>query len=422
MFVDVAKILLKAGNGGNGCVAFHREKFVAAGGPDGGDGGRGGSIVFKVDDSLATLADFRYKRKYVAPNGNNGFAKKSSGRSGEDLTISVPRGTLVKDAVTGALLADMSSGEPFVAAKGGRGGWGNSHFATATRQVPNFAKAGKLGEELSVILELKLLADVGLLGFPNVGKSTLLTVVSEATPKIANYHFTTLSPALGVVRIGEGNSFVMADIPGLIEGASEGAGLGHEFLRHVDRCRLLIHVVDISGSEARDPIEDFKTINNELKQYSEQLSTRPQIVAGNKCDIATEEDIQKFKSFIEGEGYQFFPISAAAHIGIEDLMKAVQQKLSELPPVKVYEPDVIVKPIETTSDHEVQIEVIDGKYYVTGMWLDDLMRSINFEDYESSMYFEHVLKDNGVYEKLEAAGINDGDTVNIYDMEFDYVR
>lgn len=423
MFVDVAKIMLRAGNGGNGCVAFHREKFVAAGGPDGGDGGKGGDIIFKVDDSLSTLADFRYKRKYVAQSGENGKIKKSFGKKGEDLVILVPRGTLIKDAATGAIIADMSSGEPFTAAKGGRGGWGNTHFATATRQVPNFARAGREGHFLEVTLELKLLADVGLLGFPNVGKSTLLTVVSEATPKIANYHFTTLSPALGVVRMGEGDSFVMADIPGLIEGASEGAGLGHEFLRHVDRCRLLIHIVDISGSEARDPSEDFETINKELESYSEQLSKRPQIVAGNKCDIASPENIEKFKNFVEAKGYQFFPISAASHTGIDELMKSVRQKLAELPPVKVYEPEEIIRPEpEVKNDHDVNIEVNDGVYYVTGDWLKNVMASVNFDDYESSMYFERTLKNCGVYSKLEEAGINDGDTVNIYDMEFDYVR
>lgn len=423
MFVDIAKIYLKAGNGGNGCVSFHREKYVAAGGPDGGDGGHGGNIVFKVDDNLATLADFRYKRKYVAQNGENGRSKNCTGRNGKDTIVTVPRGTLIKDAATGAILADMSTGEPFIAARGGRGGWGNSHYATPTRQVPNFARSGQPGEELEVILELKLLADVGLLGFPNVGKSTLLSVVSEATPKIANYHFTTLSPALGVVRLGEGESFVMADIPGLIEGASEGAGLGHEFLRHVDRCRLLIHVVDVSGIEGRDPIEDFNIINKELASYSEHLAARPQIVAGNKTDIAAPEQVERFRSFIESKGLEFYPISAASHTGIDALMDAVRKKLSTLPPVKIYEPEVSPEALsEKHSSRDVNIEVKNGVYYVTGEWLKQVIASVNFEDSESLSYFERMLKNNGVYEKLEQAGIHDGDTVNIYDMEFDYVR
>ncbi|MFO7160112.1 MAG: GTPase ObgE [[Clostridium] cellulosi] len=423
MFVDIAKIYLKAGNGGNGCVSFHREKYVAAGGPDGGDGGNGGDIVFEVNDNLSTLADFRYKRKYVAPNGENGKPNRSYGKSGKNLVIKVPRGTIIRDAETGAILADMSSGEPFVAAKGGRGGWGNMHFATPTRQVPNFAKAGKPGDELEVILELKLLADVGLVGFPNVGKSTLLSVVSEATPKIGNYHFTTLSPALGVVRLSEGESFVMADIPGLIEGASEGAGLGHEFLRHIDRCRLLIHVVDVSGSEARDPIEDYETICKELAAYDPQLVKRPQIVAGNKVDIATEEQIERFRRYIEGKGLKFFPISAASHKGVDDLINEVRKMLSKLPPIKTYEPEVTPESLEKHTDgHEINIEVRNGVYYVTGEWLKEVINSVNFQDYDSLHYFEKVLKNSGVYTKLEEAGIQEGDTVNIYDMEFDYVK
>jgi len=335
----------------------------------------------------------------------------------------VPRGTIIRDAETGAILADMSSGEPFVAAKGGRGGWGNMHFATPTRQVPNFAKAGKPGDELEVILELKLLADVGLVGFPNVGKSTLLSVVSEATPKIGNYHFTTLSPALGVVRLSEGESFVMADIPGLIEGASEGAGLGHEFLRHIDRCRLLIHVVDVSGSEARDPIEDYETICKELAAYDPQLVKRPQIVAGNKADIATEEQIERFRRYIEGKGLKFFPISAASHKGVDDLINEVRKMLSKLPPIKTYEPEVTPESLEKHTDgHEINIEVRNGVYYVTGEWLKEVINSVNFQDYDSLHYFEKVLKNSGVYTKLEEAGIQEGDTVNIYDMEFDYVK
>ena len=303
MFVDTAKIHLKAGNGGDGAVSFHREKYVAAGGPDGGDGGRGGNIVFKADSNLSTLADFRYKRKYTAQPGQNGGASRCTGKSAEDLVICVPQGTLVKDAETGRIIADISDAEPVVVAKGGNGGWGNRHFATATRQVPRFAKSGKPGEELDVVLELKLLADVGLIGFPNVGKSTLVSVVSEAKPKIANYHFTTLTPVLGVVRMGEGSSFVIADIPGLIEGAGEGVGLGHEFLRHVERCRMLLHVLDVSGSEGRDPIEDFEKINHELFVFSKELSERPQIVVGNKCDLAGEDEIARISEYFESRGY-----------------------------------------------------------------------------------------------------------------------
>ena len=300
MFVDIAKIKIKAGNGGNGAVAFHREKYIASGGPDGGDGGKGGDIVFQVDDHLATLADFRYKRKYSAENGQNGGGSKCTGKKGKDLIIKVPRGTIIKEAESGAVLADMSSDEPFIAAKGGKGGWGNQHFATPTRQAPRFSRDGYPGEEWEVQLELKLLADVGLLGYPNVGKSSLISVVSEAKPIIADYHFTTLTPVLGVVRMGPESSFVMADIPGLIEGAGEGVGLGHRFLRHVERCRMLVHVVDVAGSEGRDPIEDFKTINKELAVFNPELTKCPQIVAGNKIDLATDEQLARFREFIEG--------------------------------------------------------------------------------------------------------------------------
>lgn len=323
MFIDSAKIKIKAGDGGNGAVSFRREKYVAAGGPDGGDGGRGGDIIFQVDDNLSTLADFRYKRKYAAGRGGDGRGKRCSGKKGEDLVISVPRGTLLRDAETGRLVADLSGDEPQVIAHGGRGGWGNSHFATPTRQVPNFAKPGTKGEELELSMELKLLADVGLVGFPNVGKSTLVSVVSEAKPQIANYHFTTLTPVLGVVRLGEGRSFVMADIPGLIEGASGGAGLGHQFLRHVERCRLLVHIVDVSGSEGRDPREDFRIINEELAKFDADLAARPMLVAGNKCDLTDEETVESFRRFVEEQGYEFFPLMAAISYGVEPLLNRI---------------------------------------------------------------------------------------------------
>ena len=337
-FIDKARITVRAGNGGNGAVAFHREKYVAAGGPDGGDGGDGGSIIVQVDDNMSTLMDFRYKRKYVAAPGVDGQGGRKSGKDGQSLTIRVPRGTLIRDAETGEIIKDMSDSEPFVLCKGGRGGWGNQHFATPTRQVPRFAKAGLPGESHDVVLELKLLADVGLVGFPNVGKSTLLSVVSKAHPKIANYHFTTLYPNLGVVYVDEGVSFVMADIPGIIEGASEGAGLGHDFLRHIDRCRLLVHLVDVSGSEGRDPIADFDAINAELKQYSPQLAQRPQIVVANKTDLLADPDqLETFRSHVQEAGYEFMAMSAATHQGTRELVQAIARRLAELPPVTVYE-------------------------------------------------------------------------------------
>ncbi len=423
MFVDIAKIHLKAGNGGNGAVSFHREKYVAAGGPDGGDGGKGGSIVFKADDNLSTLADFRYKRKYCAQSGANGAASRCSGKKAPDLVISVPRGTVVKDAETGRIIADVSGDDPVVIAKGGNGGWGNTHFATPTRQVPRFAKNGTPGEELDVTLELKLLADVGLIGFPNVGKSTLISVVSEAKPKIANYHFTTLTPVLGVVRAAQGASFVMADIPGLIEGAGEGVGLGHEFLRHVERCRLLLHVIDASGSEGRDPIEDFNTINKELESFSEELKERPQIVVANKCDLCGEEKINELRSYFEDKGYKFFPVMAAIAEGTDELIKSVAESLSKLPPIKTYEAqpkpetDYTLKQKRTFS-----IRACDGVYFVEDAdWLLDIMNTVDPDDYESLQYFERVLRSSGIIDALKKAGVKEGDTVSVYDVEFDYV-
>ena len=423
MFVDYAKIKLKAGNGGNGAVAFHREKYVAAGGPDGGDGGRGGDILFQADDNLSTLADFRYKRKYNAQNGEDGRGRKCTGKNGENLVIRVPRGTLVREAETGRLLADVSTDEPQLVAKGGRGGWGNSHFATPTRQVPRFAKPGIPGEELEVQLELKLLADVGLVGFPNVGKSTLISVVSEAKPTIANYHFTTLTPVLGVVHMGEGDSFVMADIPGLIEGAGEGVGLGHQFLRHVDRCRLLVHIVDVSGSEGRDPIEDFNIINCELEKFDPELATRPMLVVGNKCDLATDEQIAEFRDYIQERGYEFFPIMAAIRYDVDPLLNRIREMLSKLPPIRRYEPEAAPqKPVEDFSRREVKITNQDGVYMVEGEWLLQVLNSINFNDYESMQYFQRVLIQCGVIDALREAGIEEGDTVSIYNVEFDFVE
>ena len=422
-FIDKARITVKAGNGGNGAVSFHREKYIAAGGPDGGDGGNGGSIILQVDDHMSTLMDFRYKRKYTATPGQDGMGGRKTGKDGESLVIKVPRGTLVRDAETGEIIKDMSDYEPFVLCKGGRGGWGNQHFATPTRQVPRFAKAGLPGESHDVILELKLLADVGLVGFPNVGKSTLLSVVSKAHPKIANYHFTTLYPNLGVVWVDDGVSFVMADIPGIIEGASEGAGLGHDFLRHIDRCRLLVHLVDVSGSEGRDPIEDFEAINLELKQYSEELSTRPQIVVANKTDLlADPEQLEAFRAHVEAQGYQFMAMSAATHQGTRELVGRIGAMLSTLPPVTIYEPEYVPRPPQIDTSAPLEIHREDDTWLVEGPWLERLMANINFSDYESRMYFDKMLRQSGLFDRLEDMGIQDGHIVSMYNLEFEYQR
>ena len=422
MFVDKAKIRIIAGNGGNGAVVFHREKYINAGGPDGGDGGRGGNVVFQVDDNLSTLADFRYKRKYKAQSGENGRGSHCNGKRGEDLIIKVPRGTVIKEVETGYVMADMSIEETFIAAKGGRGGWGNSHFKTATRQVPRFAKDGAPGEDWEVYLELKLLADVGLIGFPNVGKSTLISVVSEAKPIVANYHFTTLTPVPGVVRMGPESSFVMADIPGIIEGASDGVGLGHEFLRHIERCRLLVHVVDIAGSEGRNPIEDFEAINDELRKYNEELLSYPQIVAGNKIDLATDEQRAEFKEYIESKGLQYFEIIAPIAEGTQDLVNAVAKEVQKLPPVKIYEKQEITpKDILKTAKQDFKIIVEDDVYIVEAEWLGKILMKTDLNDYSSLQYFQNVLHTSGIIKALIDHGITEGDTVSIYDLEFDYV-
>lgn len=423
MFVDIAKVKIKGGNGGDGAVAFHREKYVASGGPDGGDGGKGGDVVFVVDDNLATLADFRYKRKYSAQNGENGRGNRQYGKKGADLEIRVPRGTVIREATTGAVMADMSKTERFIAAKGGKGGWGNIHFATPTRQVPRFAKPGVPGEEWEVNLELKLLADVGLVGFPSVGKSSLISVVSQAKPKIADYHFTTLVPNLGVVYMGEGNSFVMADIPGLIEGAGDGVGLGHEFLKHVDRCRLLIHIVDVSGSEGRNPIEDFEIINKELAKFDEELAKRPMIVAGNKIDMAEPEQIEEFKKYVNDKGYYFYPICAPILEGTKELMNAVWQKLSELPPIKEYEAEEIPAEAFVKDDNAFKItKVDDGYFLVEADWFPKVLKGVNIEDYESLQYMQRVLEKTGVFDALREQGCEEGDIVSLYDIEFEFVE
>ncbi|MBQ9808151.1 MAG: GTPase ObgE [Ruminococcus sp.] len=424
MFVDRAKIVIKAGDGGDGAVSFHREKYVAAGGPDGGDGGRGGDVVFQVDDNFSTLIDFRYKRKYVAERGQNGAARNCTGRSAPPLVIKVPRGTVIRDAASGRIMADMSTDEPKVLAKGGRGGKGNVHFATSTRQIPKFAKPGFPGESFEVTLELKLLADVGPVGYPNVGKSTLISVVSAAKPKIANYHFTTLTPVLGVVRVDEERSFVMADIPGLIEGAGDGVGLGHEFLRHVERCRLIVHVVDVSGIEGRDPKEDFEVINAELAKFNEDLAKRPQIVAANKADMATEEQIEAFRSYIEEKGIPFFCISAATTQGTGELIGKVAEVLETLPPIREFEPEPIPQAeLDDLAGAGKRFEITeeDSIYYVEAPWIEPIMRTVDPEDYSSLQYFQRVLINSGIIAKLEEMGVKEGDTVNLEGFEFDFV-
>ena len=422
MFIDTAKIFIKAGKGGDGAVAFHREKYVAAGGPDGGDGGRGGDVVFVGDPNLSTLMDFRYKRKYVAQPGENGRGSNCSGKNAPDLVVRVPLGTVVRDAESGLVIADIASAEPVVIAKGGRGGWGNRHFATPTRQIPKFAKPGLPGEELEVRLELKLIADVGLIGFPNVGKSTLISAISAAKPKIANYHFTTLTPVLGVVRVGPEASFVAADIPGLIEGAAEGVGLGHDFLRHVERCRLLLHVVDVSGSEGRDPKEDFEKINAELARFSSELSQRPQIVLGNKCDIAEEGQIEDFRSYVEGKGYPFFAISAATHKGVDALPGLVYERLKDLPPVAVFEPEYVRQDPAAKDARAFTVTKADEHVFdVDAPWLERILEGSDVEDYESLQYFQRQLADAGVLEELIRQGVEEDDTIRIGEFEFDYV-
>ncbi len=425
MFIDKAKIFIKAGNGGDGAISFHREKYVAAGGPDGGDGGRGGNVIFRVDLGLTTLMDFRYKRKYVAENGGQGRGGKMSGKRGNDIIISVPQGTVIRDVATNKIIADLYDSEKdVILAKGGNGGWGNAHFATATRQTPNFAKNGQKGAEREVYLELKLLADVGLVGFPNVGKSTILSRTTKADPKIANYHFTTLEPNLGVVSLAEHMSFVLADIPGIIEGASEGVGLGHEFLRHIERTRLLIHVVDASGIEGRNPIEDFDIISAELSKYNLELESRPQIIAANKTDIITDEAVYKeFCEEMEKRGYTVFPISAATSQGVEDLMKYTYTELQKLPPVREFDIELDINEEEfiDKSDKGFEITKDNGIYVISGSWIEAVGGSVNFSDSESLQFFQQALKNRGVIDELAELGINEGDTVRIGDLEFDFV-
>jgi len=424
MFIDSARIYVEAGHGGNGAVSFRREKYIAAGGPDGGDGGKGGDVIFVVDEGVRTLADFRYKRKYKAESGQDGGSANCTGRSGEDMIIKVPAGTIIKDEETGLILADLvKPGQKAVIAKGGKGGKGNRHFATSTRQVPSFAKAGDPGESRWIILELKLLADVGLIGFPNVGKSTILSMVTAARPKIANYHFTTLDPNLGVVSLGEGSSFVMADIPGLIEGAHEGAGLGHEFLKHIERTRILVHVIDIAATEGRDPIQDFYVINDELKKYSPSLAEKPQIIALNKSDITGAEDnARKFVDDIGSKGYKIFTISAATNKGLKELMQYVGNMLKDIPETTFADDadDVVVYTAKEEKPFEIRKE--GDVYVVEGNWVRKLVNSTNFNNHESLQYFQRAIKRIGIVDALENMGISEGDTVRMYDLEFDYIR
>ncbi len=421
MLADIAKITIEAGNGGNGAVSFHREKYVAAGGPDGGDGGHGGNVVFVADKTLATLMDFRYKKKYKAENGTPGAAGKCNGKNGADIIVNVPCGTIIRNIGTDRIIADLKNdGDSFIAAKGGRGGWGNTHFATPTRQIPKFAKPGLKGEVKEIQLELKLIADVGLLGFPNVGKSTLLSVISAAKPKIANYHFTTLEPNLGVVKISPENSFVVADIPGLIEGASDGIGLGYDFLRHVERTRMLIHVVDVSGIEGRNPIDDFDKINEELAKHSSKLSEKLQVVAANKTDLGMyPELLEAFKEEMDKRGIKVFEISAVTNKGVKELVNYTYNMLSKIPQEEVCE--VVEDLTEEYSDDMFTVNVEDGVYVVEGGYISYLIDSTNFDDYESVNYFQDALRRKGIIAELENRGIKEGDLVRLYDIEFEFM-
>lgn len=423
MFVDYAEIYIKAGDGGDGAVSFRREKYIPNGGPDGGDGGAGGNVVFVADTGLRTLMDFRYKKKYIAEKGDNGSGRNKSGRGGEDLVVKVPVGTIVKDKETGRIIADISRpGQKEIIARGGRGGAGNQHFATPTRQVPNFARRGSPGEEFTAILELKLIADVGLLGFPNVGKSTLLSMVSSARPKIANYHFTTLSPNLGVVSLGEGESFVLADIPGLVEGAHEGAGLGHKFLRHVERTRLLIHVVDVAETDGRDAISDVDVINRELEMYNPELAKRPQVIAANKTDALYEtEKLERFRTEMEKRGYKVFAISAATGRGVDELMRYTYELLKTLPEVVLFEPEQDAGPGIKEDEPPFTVRRENDVYVVEGPWVTKLLGSVNLNDRESLQYFQRAVRNMGVIEALAEKGIREGDTVRMGEIEFDYI-
>lgn len=422
MFVDIAEIVLKAGKGGDGAVAFRREKYEPSGGPYGGDGGRGGSVILVGDEGIRTLMDFRYKRFYKAEDGENGKTKKQFGKDGKDLILKVPVGTLVKDAKTGKVIVDIKEhNQMYVIAKGGKGGRGNAKFATPTRQAPRFAEPGTKGEERTIILELKLLADVGLIGFPNVGKSTILSIMSSAKPKIANYHFTTLKPNLGVVRIGEEESFVIADIPGLIEGAHKGMGLGHDFLKHVERTKLLVHVLDGSGIEGRDPIDDFYKINDELVKYNPKLKDKPQIIVANKMDLPQFKDwIGKIKDEFESLGHKVFSISAATKEGIQELKYGIWEALKDVEYEYETFDDKLEEYVEEPKEEPIIVKKEDGKYIVEGSFIERLLYSINFDDLDSLRYFQNVMIQKGVVDKLKELGIEESDSVFICGYEFEY--
>lgn len=422
MFVDYTKIIAKSGDGGNGAITFRREKYVAAGGPDGGDGGKGGDVYFTVDPDSNTLINFRFTKKFKAENGKNGSGGHCNGKSGADIYVKVPRGTVIKDATTNTIVSDLSEiGQTELILPGGKGGKGNSHFATSTRQAPHFAQAGQKGIEKELILELKLLADVGLIGFPNVGKSTLLSMVTSATPKIADYHFTTIQPNLGVVKTQYGDSFVMADIPGIIEGASEGIGLGLQFLRHIERTRLLLHVIDVSGSENRNPVQDFNTINKELKKYSEKLSTRKQIIVANKIDAMQDETyFNELKKIAKENDMEIYKISAATGQGIDELFKRVSEVLKTLPKEELFETED--KVVYTLKDEPEEFEVRkqDGEFIVEGLAIERLMGRVNMEDNESLYYFQKSIKELGVEQRLKEMGVKEGDTVRFIDWELEW--
>ena len=423
MFVDYAKIIIKSGDGGNGAATFRREKYVAAGGPDGGDGGRGGDIYFKVDPNQNTLIDFRFTKKYKAENGQNGSGNRCFGKSGKDLYVMVPRGTVVKDAETGKVIADLSEeGQTELILKGGKGGKGNTHFATSTRQAPHFAIDGEKGKEKEIILELKLLADVGLVGFPNVGKSTLISRVSSAKPKIADYHFTTIDPNLGVVKTEHGDSFVMADIPGIIEGASEGIGLGIRFLRHIERTRLLLHVIDVAGTEGRDPVDDFNKVNEELKNYSEKLSNRKQIIVANKVDVLQDDkNLKALEKVAKDNNLEIYKISAATGEGVNDLMNYIGEVVKTLPKEEIVEAeDRVIYTLETEEDDFTITEIKTGEFYVDGPAVENLMRRVNIGDNESFAYLQRMLKKLGIDQALRDKGVQEGDTVHILEWDFEW--
>lgn len=422
MFVDRVKIHVKGGNGGNGMVSFFRAKYITHGGPDGGDGGRGGDVIFVGDESMGTLMDFRYKRMFKAGNGQDGGKRNCFGKDGESVVIKVPVGTVIREAESGKIMADITKhGEEKILIHGGKGGKGNQHFATPTRQAPRYAEPGRVAKEYDVILELKLIADVGLIGFPNVGKSTLLSMVTNANPKIANYHFTTLAPNLGVVEGRYGDSFVLADIPGLVEGASEGVGLGHAFLRHVERTKVFIHVVDAAGVEGDDPVENVRKINQELEAYNPELMKRPQVIAANKTDIpGSEENVERLKEAYEKEGFEVFPISAATNKGLDELLTKVAEILKNYPEDIVFEEEYEEYDEVAVEQEPFTIEVEDEVYVVRGVGVEKMIGYTNIDTEKGFAFFQRYLKEKGIIEALEEKGIQEGDTVRIYDMEFEF--